>query len=102
MQTNQRFNSPTTGDAGFASVKFMDADCILDGGIGGACDDNTAFMLNSKYIMYRPHKNRNMVPLAPNKRYSINQDAEVQIIGWAGNMTTSGRKFHSRIVDTTP
>lgn len=101
LQTNQRFNSPTTGDAGFMTLKFMDADVVLDGGIGGACDDDTAFMINTKYMFYRPHKSRNMVPLAPNKRYSINQDAEVQIIGWAGNLTTSGRKFHSRIVDTT-
>jgi hypothetical protein len=38
-----------------------------------------------------------MVPLSPNKRYSINQDAEVQIIGWAGNLTTSGAQFQGRL-----
>lgn len=97
LQAQQRFNSPAVGDAGFASLKFMDADVILDGGIGGACGDDNAFFLNTKYLHYRPHKNRNMVPLSPNKRYSINQDAEVQIIGWAGNMTCSGRKFQGRL-----
>jgi hypothetical protein len=38
-----------------------------------------------------------MVPLAPNRRYAINQDAEVQIIGWAGNITNSGVQFQGRI-----
>jgi hypothetical protein len=100
LQAQQRFNSPVTGDAGFASIKFMDADVILDGGIGGAAEAQTAFFLNSKYIHYRPHAQRNMVPLSPNKRYSINQDAEVQIIAWAGNLTTSGRQFQGRYWST--
>jgi len=101
LQAQQRFNSPAVGDAGFATLKFMDADIVLDGGIGGACQAQTCFFLNTKYIMYRPHARRNMVPLAPNKRYATNQDAEVQILGWAGNLTTSGRQFQGRITDTT-
>ena len=54
-------------------------------------------MLNTKYIKWRPHSARNMVPLSPSKRYAINQDAEVQIIGWAGNLTTSGSQFQGRL-----
>jgi hypothetical protein len=56
------------------------------------------FFLNTKYLFYRPHSQRNMVPLAPNKRYAINQDAEVQIIGWAGNLTSSGSQFQGRLI----
>jgi len=97
LQAQQRFNSPTTGDAGFASVKFMDSDVVLDGGIGGYCPAGTMFFLNTKYIHYRPHAKRNMVPLSPNKRYSVNQDAEAQILAWAGNLTTSGRQFQGRL-----
>jgi hypothetical protein len=37
-----------------------------------------------------------MVPLSPQKRYAVNQDAEVQIIAFAGNLTTSGAKFQGR------
>ena len=51
------------------------------------------YFLNCDYLHYRPHTARNMVPLSPNRRYATNQDAEVQIIGWAGNLTCSGRKF---------
>jgi len=93
LQAIQRITSTDSGDLGFPTIKFMDADVVLDGGIGGFCPGNTAYFLNTKYIFWRPHANRNMVPLSPNKRYAVNQDAEVQIIGWAGNLTTSGAQF---------
>lgn len=97
LQALQRFASPETGNLGFPSLKFMDADVVLDGGIGGFCPQNTGFFLNTKYIKWRPHKDRNMVPLSPNRRYAINQDAEVQILGWAGNMTCNGAQFQGRL-----
>lgn len=97
LQAQQRFTDPNTASLGFPSIKYMDADYILDGGIGGFCPAGTLFMLNTKYIFWRPHSQRNMVPLSPNKRYAINQDAEVQIIGWAGNLTTSGAQFQGRL-----
>lgn len=96
LQTLQRFSSPETGNLGFPSVKFMDADVILDGGIGGYCNTGTAFFLNTNYLRYRPHASRNMVALSPNRRYATNQDAEVQILAWAGNLTTCGAQFQGR------
>jgi hypothetical protein len=97
LQAQQRFTSTETGNLGFPTLKFMDADVVLDGGIGGYCPANTGFMLNTKYIKWRPHAQRNMVPLSPNRRYAINQDAEVQILAWAGNLTSSGAQFQGRI-----
>ena len=97
LQAQQRFTSPETGNLGFPTIKFMDADVVLDGGIGGFCPAGTAFFLNTNYIHYRPHSARNMVPLSPNRRYSTNQDAEVQILAWAGNLTTSGAQFQGRL-----
>jgi hypothetical protein len=76
----------------------MDADVVLDGGIGGYAVAKTAYFLNTKYLHFRPHSDRNMVPLAPNRRYAINQDAEVQILAWAGNLTCSGQMFHGRLI----
>ncbi len=96
LQAQQRFTSADSAAAGFTSVKYMNADVVLDGGIEGNCPANTAFFLNTKYIHYRPHRDRNMVPLSPNKRYAVNQDAEVQILAWAGNLTMSGSKFQGR------
>jgi hypothetical protein len=96
LQALQRFAQPEVGNLGFPTLKFMDADVILDGGIGGFCPAGTAFFLNSDYLHYRPHSARNMVPLSPNRRYATNQDAEVQILAWAGNLTTSGAQFQGR------
>jgi len=101
LQNDQRFTNTNQADAGFASIKFMDADVVLDGGIyngnnGSGAPAGTAYFLNSKYIHYRPHAQRNMVSLSPNRRYATNQDAEVQIMAWAGNLTVSGRMFQGR------
>jgi hypothetical protein len=101
LQPQQRFTDPAQANLGFPTIKFMDADVVLDGGIGGACPTKTAFFLNTKYICWRPHRDRNMVPLSPDRRYAINQDAEVQILAWAGNLTSSGAQFQGRLFDTT-
>tara|TARA_R110000803_G_scaffold54585_1_gene111308 strand:- start:140 stop:1129 length:990 start_codon:yes stop_codon:yes gene_type:complete len=100
LQALQRFSTPETGNLGFPSLKFMDADVVLDGGIGGQNDTNTAIFLNTDYLFFRPHSGRNMVPLSPNKRYATNQDAEVQILAWAGNLASSGCQFQGRYVAT--
>lgn len=97
LQAQQRFTNPDVGDSGFPTLKFMNADVVLDGGIGGFCPAGTAFFLNTKYIHYRPHAQRNMVPLDPNRRYAMNQDSEAQILGWAGNLATSGAQFQGRL-----
>jgi hypothetical protein len=93
MQTLQRFSDPGTADAGFLSFKHMGAEIVLD----GTCTDVTAYFLNTKYLHLKSHKDRNMVPLGKN-RTSINQDAEVAILAWAGNMTCSGRRYQGQIV----
>lgn len=98
LQAQQRFTSPEVGNLGFPSLKFMNADVVLDGGIGGFATTKTMFFLNTKYIFLRPHSARDMVPLNPNKRYAVNQDAEVSILAWAGNLTCSGRQFQGRLV----
>jgi hypothetical protein len=99
LQNQQRFTDPKSATRGFPTIKYMDADVVLDGGIGGYATTKTAYFLNTKYLHWRPHGARNMVPLSPNRRYAINQDAEVQILAWAGNLTCSGVQFQGRLVD---
>lgn len=96
LQTNQRFSDPKLAESGFTTLKYMNADVILDGGIGGFATATDAYFLNSKYLSFRPHTKRNMVPLE--KRAPVNQDMEVEILAWAGNMTLSFGKPHARIV----
>lgn len=98
LQSIQRFTSADMASSGFASVKYLNVDVVLDGGIGGAADTNTMYFLNTNYLHFRPHKDRNMVPLSPSRRASFNQDAEAQILAWAGNLTCSGAQFQGRLV----
>jgi hypothetical protein len=82
--------------AGFASLKYygagMASDVILDGGIGNDATANHMWFLNTKYIMFRPHADRNFVPIG-GERQAVNQDAIVKLIGFAGNLTSSGPQF---------
>jgi hypothetical protein len=108
LQAIQRVSSDGGGDAGagFASLKFygggMAADVVLDGGLytGGdsvnaswsGASSNHMYFLNTNYIFLRPHKDRNFVPIG-GERQAVNQDAIVKLIGWAGNLTSSGPQF---------
>ena len=88
LQANQRFTNEKMAEAGFHNLKFQQADVVFDGGLGGDAPSSHGYFLNTDYIHFRPHKDRNMVPINPD-RYSTNQDAMVKLLGWAGNMTLS-------------
>jgi hypothetical protein len=96
LQALQRFTGTDTAKLGFPTIKYMDADVVMDGGIGGDATSVTCYLLNTKYLHFRPHKDRNMVPLSPN-RTATNQDATVKILAWAGNLTCSGAQFQGQI-----
>jgi hypothetical protein len=94
LQSIQRIAAEESGAAGFASLKFYgggtSADVVLGGGYGSQETATYMYMLNTNYICFRPHKERNFVPIG-GERQSINQDAIVKLYGFAGNLTTSNR-----------
>lgn len=97
LQANQRFmDEKGSAGAGFTSLKYYGAggscDVVLDGGIGGNCPTDTGYFINTKYLHWRPHSARNFVAIGGD-RQSVNQDAVVRHIGWAGNLTCSGAQF---------
>jgi hypothetical protein len=89
LHTLQRFTGADEANLGFASLKFMDADVVLDGGLGGFAPTSVGYFLNTDYLYFRPHADRDIRALSPDSRAATNQDAEVKIMGWAGNMTCS-------------
>jgi len=97
LQAIQRVTDPEMAGSGFASLKFYgggtSADVVLGGGIGAQEPANHMYFLNTDYIFFRPHKDRNFVPIG-GERQSVNQDAIVKLIGWAGNLTSSGAQFN--------
>jgi len=107
LQAVQRVNSEggASPGVGFPSLKFygggIAADVVMGGGISGAVSSSQLtsgatsahmWMLNTDYIFWRPHRDRNFVPIG-GERQSVNQDAIVKLIGWAGNLTSCGPQF---------
>lgn len=110
MQSIQRVQTetaaPELAELGFQTLKYLSADVVCDGGYQGQSGDplpfevassgtavggaptSTGYFLNTNYVHWRPHSKRNMVPLDPD-RFSMNQDAMVRLLGWAGNATIS-------------
>ncbi|KKB61546.1 3-phosphoglycerate kinase [Robbsia andropogonis] len=92
LQAIQRIASDEMGQAGFDSLRYMNSDVVLDGGYGGGAPTNSMQFLNTDYIYFRPHTDRNFAPIGED-RFAINQDAMVKLIGFAGNMTVSNRRL---------
>lgn len=98
MQAIQRVTDEKDAASGFSSLAYYGAgkkmSVFCDGGIGGSIPTNRMYFINSDYMFFRPHAVRNMVPIG-GERQSVNQDAVVKLIGWAGNLTTSGAQFQA-------
>ncbi|KAE8757317.1 phage major capsid protein [Paraburkholderia madseniana] len=92
LQAIQRITSNEMGEAGFDSLKYMNSDVVLDGGFGGGAPTSTMYFMNTDYIYFRPHVDRNFAPIGDD-RYAVNQDAMVKLVGFAGNMTVSNRRL---------
>lgn len=99
----QRWDNGDGGTATFAfgAYKFKNARVYNAGGFQGP-DSNpwdstvtggipyqTAYVLNTKYLKLKTAKGRNFQTIGDGKRVAINQDAEVQLIGWTGALTMS-------------
>lgn len=102
LQAIQRISSESSAGAGFTSLKYFgagfNADVYLDGGIGGSAPTNRMYFINTKYLKFRPHRERNFTPIGGD-RQSVNQDAIVRLMGWAGALTCSGAQFSGVLAD---
>jgi hypothetical protein len=95
MQSIQRVTNASTGDKGFMELEFRGIPVVLDGGQatgsaldwGGGISATRMYFLNTSYIYWSVHSRTNMVPME--EKLSLNQDATVVPILWAGNLTMS-------------
>lgn len=85
LQAIQRITDSKMAEAGFQSVKFAGADVIYEDNTGMPASH--MYFLNTDYIFLRYAPKRLFKPL--DKVQSINQDAMVQLITFAGNLATS-------------
>lgn len=92
LQAQQRFTDDKGAGAGFTNVVYMtNVPVVYD----DQCPASHMYMLNTDYIFVRPAKGREFVPLG--EKSSVNQDALVMPVVWAGNMTVSNRKLQATI-----
>jgi len=93
LQQYQRFSDASEAEMGFESLKYKTADFFYD----DQCPSKHLYMVNTDYLCLRPHTDRQFVPLL--ERQSINQDAMVQPVVWAGNLTCSNRSLQGVMID---
>lgn len=92
LQQYQRFAAAQTADAGFESLKYKTADVFYD----DQCPTKHMYFVNTDYLMLRPHKDRQFEALP--EKSSVNQDATIMPVVWAGNMTVSNRSLQGVII----
>lgn len=92
LQPQMRFTDEEMANSGFVNLKFMTAPVTYD----DQCPANHMYFLNTDYIFLRPAKGKEFVPLG--EKSSVNQDAIVMPVVWAGNMTVSNRSLQGVIV----
>lgn len=83
LQAQQRFIDTRKGVGGFNGYKYKEATVFYD----PQCSSTRMYMLNSKFIHFRPARGRNFVVLKD--KVAVNQDATVTPLYWMGNMTIS-------------
>lgn len=86
LTPNQRFMDDKGAGVGFTNL-------VYQGNVPVIYDDQAPashmYFLNTDYLFVRPAKGREFKPLG--EKSSVNQDAMVMPVVWAGNMTVSNR-----------
>lgn len=86
LTPNQRFMDDKGAGVGFTNLVYQgNVPVIYD----DQCPASHMYFLNTDYLFVRPAKGREFVPLG--EKASVNQDALVMPVVWAGNMTVSNR-----------
>lgn len=85
LQNIQRITNPKMADAGFRSLEYVGAPVVYEDSTGMPA--NHMYFINTDYLFFRYAPKRLFKPLE--KLQSLNQDAFVQLITFAGNLTCS-------------
>ena len=94
LTANQRFMDDKGAGAGFTNLVYQgNVPVIYD----DQCPAKHMYFLNTDYLFIRPAKGREFVPLG--EKSSVNQDALVMPVVWAGNMTCSNRAMQGVLIE---
>lgn len=87
LQSIQRIGSPEMADAGFMSLKYMDADCVFDVN----CDTKHAYFLDTDALFLRTISDRSAGFEVGTERTIVNADYKVVPVFFMGNFTCNRR-----------
>lgn len=87
LQSIQRIGSPELGEAGFMSLKFMDADCVFDVN----CDAKHCYFLDTDALFLRTISDRSAGFEVGTERTIVNADYKVVPVFFMGNFTCNRR-----------
>lgn len=100
-QAIQQLTDPKLAKLGFENIVFCGMPVVLCGGVnfGGETliADANSYMLNTKYLKLRYHKDCWLDPME--ERLSVNQLASVKFLALMGNFTLSNAKLQAFIYD---
>lgn len=96
LQSNQRFTNDDEAGAGFTNLVYAGNVPVVYEDSSGI-PANHMYFLNDEYLFQRYSPKRDFQPLE--NVQSINQDATVQLIAWAGNLTTSNASLQGILKD---
>lgn len=92
----QRVTTPESATFGYASLKFVTADVVFDGDTmvaAGIAEANPSmFFINTDTLFFKAHVNTNFTSL--DQRESLNQDASVVPMVFAGNITCNNARLN--------
>jgi len=97
LQVNQRFTDASMASAGFGTIKFNEIPVFFDS-LAAGISTSVAYFINTDYLHFRPHADRQFTTL--DDKSSVNQDATVKTLVWAGNLTCSGSRFNGVFSNT--
>ena len=83
----KRYNDKMSANAGFAALKYKNADVLYDAQIPAS----HAYFINTEYLKLVVHKDADMEIV--DEQRPVNQDGVVIPILWMGNLTLSNRKL---------
>lgn len=80
-------SGPTSGTAGFVTLKYKNADVFFDS--SGGIPTSHGYFINTDYLEMVVHRDADMTVM--DELRSVNQDAVVIPVLWMGNLVTSAR-----------
>jgi len=83
---------------GILTLKVYGMDYIYDGGADGQCPTGRMYMLDTDSLYLVVSSKRDFKAL-PGNRQPINQDVEIKIMAWAGNLVCTNRRAQAVIIN---